>query len=1050
MYRKSLSVVLALLIVLSFSNLYAGTTGKIAGKVVDSQSKEPLAGVNVYLEGTRLGAATDVDGSYFIVNVPPGVYTLVCEFVGYAPSRITEVEVKIDLTTIIKVEMQSEIMTAEAVVVVAEKPVIQKDVAASQISVNSDEIQALPVTSIGEVVGLQAGVSSDFSIRGSGSDQTLFMVDGVTLRDDRNNQPIVGVPLSAVQEVSVQSGGFGAEYNNVRSGVVNLVTKEGDRNRYEGTVTYKIKPPTAKHFGISPYDPMSYWMRPYNDPAVMWTGTENGAWDEYTKRQYPRFDGWNKVSEISLQDDDPTNDLTPEAARRLFLWQHRKQGDIKEPDYYFDAGFGGPVPFVSRELGNLRFYASFQRERDAYMIELSRDALINQSLMVKLTSDISGDMKLSITGLYGEIYATSLSRSGGTTYFDSPFDIANAVDRRGFTVPWRIFTNIYWAPTSRYFHSFAAKLTHQLSSSSYYTIQLKRVGQKYFTSAGDPRDPTKKYEIMPGFFVDEAPNGFYGEAEFSVEGRLALGGAVSTSRDESESINWTARADLVSQIDKHNEIKTGLEITYNKYDFGFGMVNFFLPEGNTWTTIRERPFRAAFYLQDKIEYEGFIANLGLIADYTNSNTKWFNISDFDREFFSSGYSPEKDAKFRTADEAVRLTLSPRLSLSHPITERSKLYFNYGHYNEIPTSERLFRLQRDIRDKLDFIGDPNIKPARTISYELGYDQQLFDDYLLHTAAYYKDVTNQEFWVDYISFDGKVNYSRITNNSYEDIRGFEIELRKRRGRWLSGFANYEYRVGSSGFFGSYVRFENPADQRAADRNNISQSKPRPRPIFKANIDFHTPRDWGPKVAGTRILGGWHFNLLPSWVSGLWDTWNPNKIPGIQYNIQWNDFYNFELRISKTFPFENFDVKFFVDIDNLTNHKYFSRNSFADGFDYDFYMKSLHLPKGVANRLGYGNIPGDDNPGDYRATGAAFQPMEWISDVNSLQSPNERVIYYDASTDRFMQFSNGQWAVVPSGKMDKINEDKAYIDMPNQTYFTFLNPRSIFFGLSFTYHL
>ena len=149
------------LIILLTQYIFAGTTGKIAGQVVDAQTGEALAGVNVIVENSALGASTDVDGYYVIINIKPGTYTLKISYIGYAEHAIQEVQVQLDLTTNINAELRSELMTSEAVVVIAQKPVIQKDVAASQKNITSEEIEALPVTSIEEVVGLQAGISSD-------------------------------------------------------------------------------------------------------------------------------------------------------------------------------------------------------------------------------------------------------------------------------------------------------------------------------------------------------------------------------------------------------------------------------------------------------------------------------------------------------------------------------------------------------------------------------------------------------------------------------------------------------------------------------------------------------------------------------------------------------------------------------------------------------------------------------------------------------------------------------------------------------------------------
>jgi len=1042
---KTRLITFAVLSVFAAGLCFAGTTGKIAGTVVDATSGQPLPGVNVIIEGTTMGAASDLRGYYVILNVPAGTYDVTASMIGYSKYTVKGVRVQIDLTATVNFKLDLKVLSGQEVEVIAQRPVVVKDVAASQLNVTSEHIAALPVTSVPEVVGLQAGVTSGLSIRGSGSDQSIFMVDGVVLRDERNNQPITAVPLSAVQEISVQTGGFSAEYNNVRSGVVNVVTREGDRNKYAGRISYKVRPPAPKHFGISPYDPKAFWLRPYLDEDVCWTGTENGAWDSYMQRQYPKFEGWNAVAERTLKDDDPANDLTPAAARRIFEWEHRKQGDIDRPDYNIDAGFGGPVPVIGKNLGDLRFYASFRREQDMYLMELSRDALVNQSSMLKVTSDITKTMKLSVVGLYGEIFATGLSRSGGTSYMNDVWDIANAVDRSGFTVPWRIFTNTYWSPTSRFYNIFSAKLTHMLNPTTFYEFQLKRTAKKYHTAPGRTRDLTPRYEIFEGYFVDEAPEGFQAEARFGIDG-LGMGGPVSTSRDYSRFTTTSGKFDLVSQVNANNEVKTGFEVVYDDLNMDFGMVNKFLPEGNTWTKFHRNPFLVTAYVQDKLEFKGFISTLGLIMEYHDPNGDWYDVSQFDKDFFSDKYTPETEIKMKKAK--AKLNFSPRLAVSHPITENSKLYFNYGHYRQLPTSERLYRIQRAINNKLDRIGDPTIPLARTVSYELGYDHALFENYLLHVAAYYKDISDQEDWTRYISIDGKVNYWKLTANNYQDIRGFEIDLTKRSGKWFFGNVNYEYRVGTSGYFGVKQYNENPSDQREYLRQNPKQSKPRPRPRFKAYLDFHTPANFGREFINIRPLADWHLNFIGRWTAGRWATWNPNQIPGIQYNVQWSSYYNVDIKLSKVVRVGNFDLKFFLDVYNLFNLKHFSGLSFHDSHDYEFYMKSLHLPASIADELGYGNIPGHDKPGDYRRHGVEYVPMEWVASIDKVSNPSSRAIYYDASTKQYLQWSDG-WQEVSKSRIKKVLDDKAYIDMPNQTYFTFLNPRSTFFGISISYN-
>ena len=403
---KHAALLSCFLILLLPSFLSAGTTGKISGIVTDAQTGEAIIGASIVITGTSFGSPTDVYGNFAIVNMPPGEYTVRASSVGYTAMTQTQVRVIIDQTTTLNFKLSPEAVQGEEVVVVAQRPVVQKDVSSSQANITSQEIETLPVSSVSAVVGLQAGVQDGLIIRGSNNaDQTAFIVDGLTLRNERNNQPYSGISLSAIQDIQVQTGGFNAEYGDIRSGVVNVITKEGKLKGYSLAGTVRVAPPVAKNFGPSPFDYNSFFMRPFLDPAVAFVGTgtgnDPGPWDAYTRAQYRNFIGWNAVSKQSLADNDPTNDLTPVEAQQLFLFQHRKDGTIRKPDYDIDGGFGGPVPYVSSSLGNLRFFASYRQQQTMLMIPLSTDAYRDWNGSIRVTSDIGTSMKLMGTYMRG-------------------------------------------------------------------------------------------------------------------------------------------------------------------------------------------------------------------------------------------------------------------------------------------------------------------------------------------------------------------------------------------------------------------------------------------------------------------------------------------------------------------------------------------------------------------------------------------------------------------------------------------------------------------------
>jgi hypothetical protein len=149
---------------------------------------------------------------------------------------------------------------------------------------------------------------------------------------------------------------------------------------------------------------------------------------------------------------------------------------------------------------------------------------------------------------------------------------------------------------------------------------------------------------------------------------------------------------------------------------------------------------------------------------------------------------------------------------------------------------------------------------------------------------------------------------------------------------------------------------------------------------------------------------------------------------------------------------NLELFMDMTNALNIKHFTTYGFKDQNDFTQYMTSLHLPSEIADKLQYGNIPGSDSPGDYHDFGIDFVPMVWTKNTASVPTSNivPSAIYYDNSTAMYMQYKNNAWVQADQGKVDQALNDKAYIDMPNLNYYTFLNPRSIFWGVRLTFDL
>ncbi len=986
----------------------AGITGKIAGIITDASTGESMPAVNVVIEGTTLGGATDNDGHYFIINIPPGTYSLQASMVGYAVESKTGIIVNVDHTTPVDFDLRVTAIAGEEITVVAEREIVPMDISASQIVADAEQIVEVPlITDISEYIHLQAGIEGDY-IRGGGLDQTQFMVDGLTVVDNRNNKPVMMVNLSAVKELNIIKGGFNAEYGNVRSGLINVITKEGSPSVYHGSFDFRISPSYLKHGGVPITDHNNYFVRSFLDPAVCWVGTENGTWDEEKQATYPSFEGWDKVAERLNSNDETIDDRTPEQCRDLFIWRHALKGSEElgqkeakyadKPDWYSDMSFGGPVPYIGKYLGNLSFFVSHRTNRELYALPVCRDYFKDENTSLKLTSRLSSSMKLMVEGAYGEIEALQDATYGGESIIDakrlSTPGINNDMYIQSANQPVYIYNNMLGIS----FH-------HVLSPSTFYNLNVSYLRINNVCHGWDKLRDTETIRYFGNTPVDESPYGYAWLTPPQGWGMLYPAHIRELTLDNSAVNTVNAKFDLTSQIDRYNQIKIGWMVNYdnintnvNEIKPGHGLLGEY---GEYWATgvprthWEQSPYRIGAYLQDKLEFEGMIANFGVRLDYSDPNSEWYQIGTYS-EYFQSKYRYTFQEVAPKEPTKSRLKISPRIGVSHPISENAKLYFNYGHFYSMPSSTHMYRLRYDIvHDRLDYIGNPNLNLPRTTAYELGTEYNVANIFLLHLSAYYKDVSDQTSSVHYTSLTGLVDYRTYENNNYADIRGFELRIDKRFGRWITGWLNYDYRVTTSGYIGREEYYEDPREQRRYGLQNPYQERPLARPVARANLNIRTPRDWGPPVAGINPIGDIQLSLLFSYRSGRYETWDPLDTYELKDNIHWRGAYNFDMRLNKRMQFGRYDLTLFADIRNMFNIKRINTLGFADSDDKDNYLESLHLPmyeEKIYQDAGY--ISGNDKPGDIK------------------------------------------------------NKDKPYINMPDREFLTYLNPRYITFGLKLNF--
>lgn len=225
------------------SALNAGTSGKIAGMIVNSETGEPLAGATVSIEQLGITSVTDPDGEFYLINIPVGTYTLLARSLGYEALAKLEVKVMLDLTTPVDFELApAPIATDKVVTVKADRPQIQRDRTSSVNIVTRDEMRYLPnALSIQDVIDITAGTVRDadgnLHVRGGRDGTNSYYFDGIPVQDPFFGDAATRIAPDALEEIDIVPGGFSAEYGEALSGVVSAITQEGT-NEYHGKLKF--------------------------------------------------------------------------------------------------------------------------------------------------------------------------------------------------------------------------------------------------------------------------------------------------------------------------------------------------------------------------------------------------------------------------------------------------------------------------------------------------------------------------------------------------------------------------------------------------------------------------------------------------------------------------------------------------------------------------------------------------------------------------------------------------------------------------------------------
>ncbi len=728
---KTKELMAVLFIVIVFSSLTkAGTTGKLAGKVLDAATGEPVVGANVIIEGTYLGAAADLNGYYYINNIPPGDYTVIVSAIGYEKTVIKKVPIKIDLTFTLDVKMNTKSVNAKEIVITAQRPLVQKDLTSSSVTISSNEINMMPVESVGQIINLQAGVVGGH-FRGGRSDEVSYLVDGLPVTDPYDGGLPLSVENSSIREMEVISGTFNAEYGQAMSGVVNIVTQDGSQT-FHGSLSAYAGDYVTSHTNVFPNIGKLTSFRTKNYEFSLSGPTKIlSNLTFFTTGRYYHDDGYLYGKRVYTVNDKSPQELKDPAGNPIL----DQNGN---PIYIIThSGDGSWVPMNPTE---------------------------RYSFNGKLTYNLP-TFKFSYSLFWNKDWNKYFSQAWAWT-------------------PDGIMNNYM----NNFVHTF--QISHIPSQSVYQTLKFSVNRYDYrgyvYADPFDKRyvDPSQGAPISNYTFQSGGQQSGRYERE-TLESILQW--QLNAQLSKVHKLGVGAELDLYKLYDHEYSLITNdtLSTTDSVY------TPFYSQLGTTLSNTIYTKYPVAFsaYVQDKAEYDIMILNFGVRFDYFKANSQYLTDPRNplrDTNFVNAGQMTEATAKMQISPRlGISFPITDKgiihFSYGHffQIPSFSNLFVNSNYI--VPFSASLSTI----------VGNPDLKAQKTVKYELGLQQALASDLSLDFTVYYSDIRNL-LGMEIINTYQGVNYARYVNRDYGNVRGFVVTLDKRFSDFFSAKLDYTYQI------------------------------------------------------------------------------------------------------------------------------------------------------------------------------------------------------------------------------------------------------------------
>ncbi|MEQ9312595.1 MAG: TonB-dependent receptor [Cytophagales bacterium] len=888
-------------ILLILMSLSAFSQGKLKGKISDSGSGEALIGANVFVVGTYKGAAADFNGEYTIDELKPGDYTIRVTYLGYNEKQFNGIRIKKGQTTTLNVKLEELGTTLETVVVVGDKNLVDLESGKSQVKISATEIQEMNVRNVQDVVAMQAGVTETpdgIQIRGGRVYETSYVVEGISASDPLSGTGFgVEVASSSIQDVELITGGGNAEFGGSTSGVILTRIREGGK-KYSVTGSWQ-----RDNLGIND---TTQW-----NTDIVDLGLSGPI--PFTSGKATFFTSANMF--ITDNYFGPTADQLNSS-----LFQNKSSGLVEGSNRLFN-----------RSATNQTFWAPRQANKWSHTLKLSYKIQNNTKLTITNQHSINVNQSTRSLQIVGN---DAIITPGFQYFFSRDLDNANTYTHR---------SNL---TALNFSHVFKERLRVETS-----------VGRLFVNLRADANGRPFREETVSGILDAESivsdPINLFNPADSIVfvlpgPGLANNNGIASLWHDHYvQEYTFKTKFKYISKNNTHF-YTFGIEHKLQEYQWidvedpwvgapikvNDTLTTPLISIGSTSDVWAVKPQEGGIFAEDQIKYKGLIATFGVLFKYWAPG-KFVDdvVDDPESPVLDQIRQDYKDKTVQVAGLRWKARLLPKLNVSFPITENNVLYFNYGHSMRLAHPRFIYQGLDKVyqnRSFLSNLGNPDIDPEVSVSYELGLKTQITRDLAFTVTAFYNDrfdyIVSRRIQVR--DQTGQfVEKQFYINQDYARIRGVELGYNQRIGKWFRTNASFAYQIAtgkSNTAAESELQINTQGFVNATEENYLAWDRPFE---FKAGILF--------KPDTTFRIGKVNFKnfkvyLSANWKSGLRYTpyvqtgVAPNGRPQYERVVDapfeevGENWFWLDLRISRDFPISaRSSVSLSFEVKNLLNN-------------------------------------------------------------------------------------------------------------------------------------